>query len=80
MWTSRLSPAPGVSAHRQARLGSQRASPAEGTLLAETPRAAGVAPGWAGVLALDRVPDVILTQPFGRRAAHGETGWTRMLF
>lgn len=32
-----------------------------------------------GVLILVRVPDAILTQPFGRRAAHGETGWTRML-
>lgn len=32
-----------------------------------------------GVLILVRVPDVILTQPFGRRAAHGETGWARML-
>lgn len=42
------SPAPGVSAPLQARLGSQGASPAEGTFLAETARAAGVAPGWAG--------------------------------
>lgn len=37
------------------------------------------APGWAGGPDFGQRPGVILRQPFGRRAAPGETGWTRVL-
>lgn len=80
MWTSRCSPAPGVSAHLQARPGQPGSSCSRGDMSCRRlPGRLGMAAGWAGALILDRVPDVTLPQPHGHRAAHGEAGWTQML-